>query len=62
MSLYVIAQSHGDGFLVLTTGAAVFAFETEFDAEDFADTLDEPGEFVAIHYDPSMGPMMVVVS
>lgn len=61
MNLYVIAQEHHDGYLVLTVGTTVLAFEDAFDAEDYADTLDESGEFVAIAYDPTMGPCMVVV-
>ena len=61
MNMYVIAQVHEDGYLLLTVAEGVLAFEHEHDAEDFADQLDEPGEFVALVYDPSMGPMVVAV-
>lgn len=60
--LFVIAQPHEDGYLILTGGdSGVFAFETKEAAEDFADGLDEPGEFEAIEYDLSMGPCVVVI-
>lgn len=61
MSLYVIAQQHEDGFLLLSTEGGVLAFEGQQAAEDYADTLDEPGEFVALSYEDSMGPAWVVV-
>jgi len=59
MSMYVVAQVQGDGFLLLTLDHGVVAFVSRVDAEDFADALDEPGEFVAIPYEDSMGPMVV---
>jgi hypothetical protein len=60
-ALYVIAQDHHDGFLILSTGTAVLAFESVFEAQDYSDTLDEPGEFEVIPYDPTMGPAVVVI-
>lgn len=62
MSYYVIAQDHHDGFLILSAGPeGVIAFETVEEAQDFSDQLDEPGEFEVIPYDPTMGPLVLVV-
>lgn len=65
MSMYVIAQKQGDGYLLLSIntsgGGAVLAFESPQDAEDYADDIDEPGEFVAIPYEDSMGPCVVAI-
>jgi hypothetical protein len=61
MSYWVIAQPHEDDFLILNIGTEIIGFETKEEAEDFSDSLDEPGEFVAIEYDPSMGPLIVAI-
>lgn len=61
MSFYVMAQVHEDGYLLFSLAEGVVAFETKEAAEDFADEVDEPGEFIAIPYDSSMGPMVVAV-
>jgi hypothetical protein len=59
--MYVIAQAHEDGFLLLTMDQGVIAFEDKYAAEDFMDEIDEPGEFEAIPYESSMGPMVVAI-
>ena len=59
--MWVIAQEHEDGYLILNLGEGVICFESQRDAEDFSDELDEPGEFIAIQYDPSMGPAIVAI-
>lgn len=60
-NLYVIAQQYEDGFLLLSMDEGVIAFDGQMAAEDYADDLDEPGEFITIPYDPSMGPMILTV-
>jgi hypothetical protein len=61
VSLYVIGAREGDGFLLLSIDGGVMAFETKHAAEDYADGLDEPGEFCAIPYADSMGPCVVII-
>ena len=47
--MYAVGKRDGDGFLLVSfDGMGVVGFESKFDAEDFADTLDLDGEFEAV--------------
>jgi hypothetical protein len=61
-NVYVIAREMGEDYLLLSMDGAVLGFGSQFEAEDYADELDEEGEFVAIPYDPAMGDMIWIVS
>lgn len=59
MTRYGIAKREGGDLLFVSAGDSLLAFDHRIDAEDYADLMDEPGEW-GVHPIPEGARVLVV--